>query len=543
MNGGQRSEARGRRSGRPLTSDLRPPRAASVALGLLLAASVALALRCPRLEQRPMHNDEAVNAIKFGQLWEHGLYKYDPNEHHGPALFYSTLAIARLTSSPDFDHLTATKLRLVTVLFGVGLVLLLPLMADGLGRGATVWAALFTAASPAMVFYSRYYIHEMLLVFFTFLALAAGWRYWRTRRIGWALLTGAATGLMHATKETFVITLAAAALALALNQLWNRRLDASSSPVRAAPINLRHLQAALALWLLVAVVAFSSFFTNASGPLDSVRTYLPWLGRAEGNSPHIYPWTFYLHRLLFFHVAKGPIWTEAVLLVLAALGAMAGFARKGLAGADASFVRFLAFYTCILTAAYSLISYKTPWCLLSFWHGTILLAGVGAVALSVIARAQRTRFVCTLLLLAGAAHLAWQAWQASVSYAADQRNPYVYAQTAPDILNLVGAVEALAQAHPQGRQMLIKVMAPESDYWPLPWYLRRFTQVGWWAELPPDPFAPVMIVSAKFRAALDEKKTHLMTGYFELRPGTFFELYVEAHLWRACLERHLLKPD
>src|SRR5713101_6881999 len=253
-------------------------------VGLMLATALALALRCPRLGQRPMHNDEGVNAMKFGELWEHGDYKYDPNEHHGPALFYATLAVARLTSSPDFEHLTEIKLRLISVFFGVGLVLLLPLIADGLGRRATIWAAIFTAASPAMVFYSRYYIHEMLLVFFTFLALAAGWRYWRTRRIGWALLAGAATGLMHSTKETFVITLAAAALALALNQLWNRRLDASSPPVRAAPINLRHLYAALAVWLLVVVVAFSSFFANASGPLDSVRTYLPWLRRAEGNS-------------------------------------------------------------------------------------------------------------------------------------------------------------------------------------------------------------------------------------------------------------------
>src|SRR5436190_12664572 len=134
---------------------------------LLFAIGIALALRCPRLDVRPMNNDEAVNAIKFGQLWEHGTYKYDPNEHHGPTLFYATLAVARLTSSPDFQHLTETKLRLIPVLFSIGLIALLPLLRDGLGTKAIVWAGIFTALSPAMVFYSRYYIHEMLLVFFT----------------------------------------------------------------------------------------------------------------------------------------------------------------------------------------------------------------------------------------------------------------------------------------------------------------------------------------------------------------------------------------
>src|SRR5713101_7005653 len=129
--------------------------------GLLFAIGIALALRCPRLDVRPMHNDEAVNAIKFGQLWEQGTYKYDPNEHHGPALFYSTLAVARLTSSPDVQHLSVTKLRLITVLFGVGLILLLPLVRDGLGDAGMLWAAIFTAVSPALVFYSRYFIHEM----------------------------------------------------------------------------------------------------------------------------------------------------------------------------------------------------------------------------------------------------------------------------------------------------------------------------------------------------------------------------------------------
>ena len=48
---------------------------------------------------------------------------------------------------------------MVPVLFGVGLILIFGLMVDGLGRGGTVWAALAAAISPAMVFYSRYYIH------------------------------------------------------------------------------------------------------------------------------------------------------------------------------------------------------------------------------------------------------------------------------------------------------------------------------------------------------------------------------------------------
>jgi uncharacterized protein (TIGR03663 family) len=510
---------------------------------LILAAALALALRCPLLDQRPMHCDEAVNAIKFGKLWNGGGYRYDPNEHHGPSLFYSTLAVARLTSTPDFEHLTEVKLRLITVAFGVGLIVLLPLVADGLGKQGTVWAACFTALSPAMVFYSRYYIHEMLLVFFTFLALAAGWRYWRSRKVGWALLAGAGVGLMDGTKETFVIVLAAAALALAANWAWNRWVDASSPPIGKPRIPLKHVGAGLAVWLIVAVVLFSSIFTNAAGLLDSLWTYLPWLHRAEGASPHIHPWTFYLHRLLLFHTDTGPVWSEALILVLAAIGAYAGFARRGLAGASASFVRFLALYTFALAVAYSVIAYKTPWCLLGFWHGMILLAGVGAAGLLRRVRQRFLRLALRLLILAGAAHLGWQAWQASVTYAADPRNPYVYAQTSPDLLRLVHQVKALAQVSPQGREMLVKVVAPDSDYWPLPWYLRTLQQVGWWDRVPSDPYAPVMIVSSQFNAGLDEKKTHVMVRIFELRPKVFLELYVDLGLWKDYLAKNPPKAD
>ena len=112
---------------------------------------------------------------------------------------------------------------------------------------------------------------------------------------------------------------------------------------------------------------------------------------------------------------------------------------------------------------------------------------------------------------------------------------YVYAQTSPDLLNLVSRVEALAKVHPQGSQMLVKVMAADSDYWPLPWYLRNLKQIDWWDQI---PAAPVMIVSANLHAGLDEKKTHVMVGYFQLRPQVFLELYVDLKLWQAWLAQN-----
>lgn len=509
----------------------------SLTLVLLLAAGAALTLRWPDLNRRPMHNDEAVNAVKFGQLWNHEGYKYDPNEHHGPSLFYATLALERLTAAPDLDHFTDARLRFVTVLFGLALLLPLALVVDGLGRNGVIWAAIFTAVSPALVFYSRYFIHEMLLVFFTFLTMAAGWRYWRSRRIGWTLLAGAGLGLMAATKETFVITLAAAALALGLNQVWNRVLDASAPPVKAARVNLSHLAAGLGMCLVTALVLFSSFFTNTSGPIDSIRTYLPWVNRAAGESPHVHPWYFYLQRVLCFHIAAGPTWTEALIFVLAIIGAIAGFRRRRLSGANASFVRFLGIYTFLLAAFYSLLAYKTPWCLLSFWQAAILLAGVGAAVLLRTAITRAWRGMVAALLLAGAGHLSWQAWLADTTYAADPRNPYVYAQTSTDLLNLVSQIEGLANVDPRGHKLVLKVIAPADDYWPLPWYLRRFEKAGWWDHLPDDPYAPIMVVAANLHAALDEKKTHLMVRYYQLRPQLFLELYVQLDLWKERLAR------
>src|SRR6266581_8017395 len=171
------------------------------ALAVVLALAGALALRFLNLDTRPLHNDEAVNAVKVSELWQQGRYAYDPDEYHGPTLHYATLPFLWLSGARNSDELADATLRLAPVVCGVGLILPLLLLADGLGRPAVAWAAILTAISPAMVFYSRYFIHEMLFLFFTALTLGAGWRYAQTRSARWALVAGAGLGLMLATQE------------------------------------------------------------------------------------------------------------------------------------------------------------------------------------------------------------------------------------------------------------------------------------------------------------------------------------------------------
>ncbi|MBM3881608.1 MAG: TIGR03663 family protein [Verrucomicrobia bacterium] len=510
-------------------------------VGLVLVAAGALGWRLPQLDQRPLHADESVHAIKFLGLWERGEYRYDPHEYHGPSLYYLTLPLAWCSGATSAAELSELTLRLLPVLMGVGLILLLGLLADGLGRTAVLWAGVFTALSPALVFYNRYYIHETVLVFGALLGWAALWRYWRTRRVGWAVVAGGALGLMHGTKETFVFVLAAGAGAAVIEWAWSRGRGLAKPNVRSA-LGVKPLAAGAVAGLVVSVALFTSFFSHASGPADSLRTYLPWLARAGGNSPHVHPWHFYFERLLWFRPGAGPVFTEGIIFVLAAVGWVGAFRRQAVSGVqwNARLVRMLGTYTVLLMGIYTAVPYKTPWCALGFLHGLILLAGVGVATLGRFLSRSRVwaRLGVTVLVGAGTVHLGVLSWWANHGLSTDQRNPYVYAHTSPDLLELVGKVKGVARAYRGEEPLVIKVMAPGGDYWPLPWYLREFAHVGWWAEVPEEPYAPVVIAGAKLQADLEDKSEQkwLMVSYFQQRPKTFLELYVEFELWKRYVE-------
>jgi predicted membrane-bound mannosyltransferase len=411
----------------------------------------------------------------------------------------------------------------------------------------------------------------------------------------WALLCGACIGLMHATKETCVIAYAALAVALLVARLTGAgREDRLSGQVIARAsrvLFLLHVLCGLGAAVVVSVVLFSSFFANPTGPLDSLRFIATYLGRAGGQGSsglHEHPWYFYLRILTFYRDAPGPWWSEGLILLLAACGIVAAITREGLGDASARFSRFLAVYTVLMVVIYSAIPYKTPWCLLGFLHGLILLAGVGAVAIVrslkvlaaalllvgvgmwIIARSVPqlaagdlatvlllagvgtaaiarwvpkvpVKILAAALMLAAGLQLAWQAHRTNHRFCADMRNPYVYAHTSRDLLRLPKRAHQIAAIHPAGYEMRINVIAAEDDYWPLPWYLRQFNQsrIGYWSKPPENVDAP-MVIAGTSQGVADGVEARLrdkyQAEYIGLRPNVLLRVYIRRDLWQKFLD-------
>lgn len=499
----------------------------------LLAVCAAILFRVVRLDLRPMHHDEANQAVKFGDLLERGEYRYDPIEHHGPTLYYFSLPLAWIGSGKSFAALDEATLRLVPALFGVGIVLLLLLLKDGFSRSAVVFSGIFAAVSPLMVFYSRFYIQETLLVFFLLGAIAAIWRYHVDRTWGWAAATGVFVGLMYATKETCIIAFGALFIGLLLARIFTKKPIGKKPP-------LSHAFILLGSAFLVAFLLFSSFFQNPKGIVDSVLSFQTYFSKAGETGLHSYPWPYYFKMLTFSRYGSGPVWSEALILVLAIVGCVAAFYPKWQKDFSPLFMRFICFFTLLATAIYSLIPYKTPWNMLPFFIGIILLAGNGAAFLVERSKNLVLRSAVTLILCAGIFHLGCQAHSANFRFHADSRNPYVYAHTSTDFLNLVQRVEDIAQYHPDKKNMLIKVITHPDEAWPLPWYLRSFTRVGYWQEADEAGTledVPVVISSIdkteKILAKLQE--TH-QGEFFGLRPEVLLNVHIRKDLWEKFLE-------
>ncbi len=499
--------------------------------GLVLATALAIALafRLAMPDLRPMHHDEANQAVKFGTLLETGEYQYDPADHHGPTLYYLTLPIALARGQSTLASLDEQTLRLVPALFGAALILLLPLLVNGLGRGACAAAALLVALSPALTYYSRFYIQESLLALFAMAFLIALGRYVEHPTMAMACWAGASAGLAYATKETSVIVVLAAVAAAFIARRSTRPLGATTGP-RAV-----HVAAGSASALAVAFVFYSSFFRHPSGLIASVQAFSTYVDRGVAAGSHTQPWDYYL-RLLAFSSSGGLVWTEGLVLALALVGLYVTVRQSS----TGFWPRYVALYSVVTAVAFSVIRYKTPWNLLPFYIGFVLLAGQGAASLVGSGRWRVVRGLMTIVLLAATWHLGVQDWRANFRYPADPRNPYVFAQTSPDFLRLARRITDVAAVHPDGSRMLVKVVAGPYEQWPLPWYLRRMTRVGYWsraADAGRLDDVPVIVASQENADAVSAAVGDGHVGeFYGLRPDVLLSLYIDRTLWAHFLK-------
>jgi uncharacterized protein (TIGR03663 family) len=476
---------------------------------------------------KPLHHDEGVNGFFLTNLMREGRYAYDPANYHGPTLYYLTLPFA--FPADYFHFMDAWVLRAVPVLFGLGTVWLLLRLRGRVGAVAALAAAALVAISPACVFYSRYFIHEMPFVFFTLALAVAALRFYETGEGAYLLLASASAAMLFATKETAFISVGTLLLAWLSAFVWEkvrgvRARDAGGSGFeKFTEHRLAHAYAAgaVVLFVFVWVAFYSSFFTNWKGAFwDSFKAFDIW--KQTGMSEfHGKPWHTYIKWLLT---------EDAPVLVLGAAGALVALFARG----RSRFALFAAAWGFGLLAAYSLISYKTPWLALNFvvplavagGHAVQAAGGWGAREAGAAWNARR---VATLAVFGAALALnLYQTYVVNFREYDDDRHPYVYSQTRRELLGLVEEVRRVGE-RAGTREPGFATASP--DYWPLPWYFRDNPHGGYEGRLSPtyDPNKTLVVVGKEeqlpqLRRALGDRYVQVGDLY-PLRPGVNLVLF------------------
>ena len=314
---------------------------------------------------------------------------------------------------------------------------------------------------------------------------------------------GIGAALLLACKETAVLHFFALGVALATG--WFLSPRTSLPPPKKIALTF-------AVFLVTALLLFTWFGRNWTVLTDLLRAIPRFAARAGGEG-HAKPFGYYFVLLdplllLFFLVAAG--------IYSALWDAVSGARRAPL---------LLAIYGLVIFLLYSVIPYKTPWLALNLWLPLALLSGAGVAAIWELLPQPAARWIAGIAGAAILLALAQQTKLLAFDRPADEKNPYAYAHTSEDLLGLPIQIAELAHrqklAHPR-----IAVVA--QDAWPLPWYLRKFSDVGYWQpEQEPDTadfFITPSDVSGKLAAQLQNYRP----DFFGARPNVLLILWSRA---------------
>jgi uncharacterized protein (TIGR03663 family) len=531
---------------------------------------LAIFSRVHKIDVRPMHGDEANQAYRFQLLHEKSTPIYDARDYHGPTLYYFMRPLAWLTGK-DYSELEKTDYRLLTTIFSLLSILLCLAFKEALGVVPTLTLALLMAISPANVFYSSYFIQESLLICFTLAFFACAWHFRQSllnkkprQAKLYAIGIGLSIGLMIATKETSVFVFIAFSIALVSLKAKTK------SPLpnfKAQRTNL--IYSALATGFIYSLF-YSSFGSNPKGVIEPFRAISTHVKRGLGSSDlpenttagaaHTKPFTYYasllmgswrkpFHELAETHSAqtnRSPqkiiksIWrnqpsrpiNELFICLLAFLGALFILLKKE----SSPLAFFCLIYTLSIALIYSLIPYKTPWCVLSILLGLYFLAAYAIKVLLIKFSSVKSQAVIFSLLALCSIDLIRQ--NILLSDLIATKNPYAYAHPVFNVEDLHQQVNDIAFSSDLNYNLPIHFIT--HDYWPLPWYLRKYNKVAYWDHSRPSTQLselPIIIYSSENQALNDELAPTHTSSLYGLRTATHLNLACRNDLWQQLLKQ------
>ena len=429
----------------------------------LLIVIFTAVFRLVLLAIKPPHFDEGINGWFVDQMIKDGYYEYDPANYHGPLHFY-ILFLFKIMFGRNL-----WALRLPTVIVSAATVWLVTRFDRFIGRRACWIAALAMAVSPAMEFYGRYAIHEAEMVFFLILAFWGGAGIWRFGGVKylWAAALGA-TGMVL-TKETYIIHFTAFALAAPCAWVLEKILPSSEPPPVAPDRHYSTGQLCVVGGVCAGLIIFfySGNFLDFSLLKGLYQTFGEWVKTGQsGQSGHEKVWHYWFQ--LIWHYE----WPALAGMV---------FSLFYIWPKSDRFIRYLMIYAWGTFTVYSIVRYKTPWCIITIMWPFLFVFGHFTAQLLDVKKWNLAAVPATALLLLASFFVSARL---SFFHYVDDSEEYVYVQTFNDIHKLTDPLFKLVAEDPVNYQLKGNIIM-ESSY-PLPWVLGDFTHVGYYEKSVPD---------------------------------------------------------
>lgn len=414
-----------------------------------LILAIACILRVCLITIKPPHFDEGINGWFIDQMQQTGFYAYDPKNYHGPWYFYLLFLSINLLGHNLF------ALRLPAIVGSICGVLALFGFKNILGRPAVLIAAFALAVSPAATFYGRYSIHESWFTTFSILFILGILGVWKFRTVPYLVALFAGITGMLLTKETVIIHAGSALLAFPTLWLFNRLSPANKLNTPKATYKREVVTLGICISLLILLLVYSGFFLNPKGVLDFLMGKAAWVETGVEKSGHSKPWFYWLNLMRVYE------WATLLGVVLCSRYLLP----------SNKLPRYLTIYATGVLVAYSIVSYKTPWCILPIQWPFLLILGV---TIAEYAKTRSWLYCLPVLVILG--NIPTTIRLNFFDYD-NEREPYVYVQTFRDFNSVINPIILKAQQDPRLYQ-IGGVIALDS-YYPLPWVFGQFQKIAY----------------------------------------------------------------